>query len=53
MFEHWLQYPPVHITATIFAGVKSRPKANDEHALQHYLAQAPAGVPRRPRPGNV
>jgi hypothetical protein len=23
LFEHWAEYPPVHITAALFAGIKS------------------------------
>lgn len=59
LFEHWAQYPPVHITAAIFTGVKSEKKlganavqTRDESAVLHYLNQAPAPQRRR-RPGNA
>ena len=45
LLEHWTQYPPVHITAALFAGVKServaaRAQARAEAANDRKISNA-------------
>ncbi|MGH7750034.1 MAG: hypothetical protein ACREQ5_35490 [Candidatus Dormibacteria bacterium] len=51
LWEHWATYPPMHITAARFAGVKpAKPRAvvNDEAVA--YVQSRPTMMRRRPGP---
>lgn len=48
MFEHWGRYPPAHISAALFAGIKPAkptPAANDD--LASYIDAMPTMTVRR------
>lgn len=45
MIKHWAIYPPVHVTAALFAGVgKSKPKASEaaNEELAVYIGKQPS-----------
>ena len=47
MFEHWGRYPPAHISAALFAGIKpSKPAAVANDDLANYIDPMPTMKPR-------